>query len=80
MRPPLTLCHRDLKLDNIFFTNKKKSGQPGQAIFIDWTMCEPCRGVRDVAYFMSHSISSSLRRKLEQNGSLKRSVLSCILF
>lgn len=58
-QPPLTLIHRDLQLDNIFFVE----GQP--PIIIDWQLIARGRGVFDVANFLCWNLDPSIRHEHE---------------
>ena len=58
-KEPLTLVHGDLRLDNIFF-----SRDPGvdKIKLIDWQAIRRGRGVYDLAYFLSTSVPSEMRK------------------
>jgi len=61
LRPPLTIMHGDLRLDNIFFTAS------GAARIIDWQLVTLERGGIDVARFMAESVPTALRREHEDD-------------
>lgn len=58
---PTTLGHGDLKLDNLLF------GPPGKdrIVAVDWQAIRPQRGMRDIAYLLSHSMDVAHRREYE---------------
>ena len=61
-RPPLTLTHGDMRLDNLFF-----SSQPSGALtIIDWQMVGAGRGAVDVARFIALSLTTEQRRADEK--------------
>ena len=59
---PRTFAHGDFRLDNMFF------GADGGADFavVDWQVCGIASGLHDVAYFMSSSVESDVRRLIER--------------
>lgn len=57
-RPPITIAHGDLRLDNLFF------GAEGVAM-IDWQIAFRGRGAFDVAYFLGGCLDPALRRAEE---------------
>jgi len=59
---PRTICHGDYRLDNFFFGIRP--GQPPLTI-VDWQFARRGNGTSDVGYFMSQSVSPSLRREIE---------------
>ena len=62
---PLTLLHGDLRLDNVMH----RPGPPGVAVeaaYIDMGDCAAGRGVFDVAYFLSMSVETPVRRASEE--------------
>lgn len=60
--PPRTICHGDYRLDNLFFASPE-GGDP--LAVIDWQISFRGRGVSDVAYFMSQSVSPQERNASE---------------
>lgn len=58
---PLTFCHGDFRLDNMFF------GADGSDDFavVDWQVCGVRSGLYDVAYFLSSSMPVDVRRDIE---------------
>jgi len=58
---PVTLCHGDTHLGNTF------SNPDGTAGIYDWQVFHKMNGLRDIAYFLMHSIPSALRRAEEEN-------------
>jgi aminoglycoside phosphotransferase (APT) family kinase protein len=59
---PLTFCHGDFRLDNLFFATKK--GQPPVTI-VDWQICFRGRAGYDLAYFVSQSLTAEERGNCE---------------
>lgn len=59
---PCTFTHGDFRLDNMFF------GAAGAADFavVDWQVCGISSGLRDVAYFLSSSVATEVRRQIER--------------
>jgi len=58
---PQTLCHGDTHLGNTF-------GNPdGTAGIYDWQVFHKMNGLRDVAYFLMHSVPTELRRTHERH-------------
>jgi hypothetical protein len=60
---PETLCHGDLRLDNVFFGSPDGSAP---LTFVDWQIAVRARGPYDIGYFMSQSVDPSLRRGYER--------------
>jgi hypothetical protein len=58
-RPPVTLAHGDLRLDNLFF-----DGACGVRA-CDWQLTGRSRGVRDLAYFLTQSMRPDDRAAAE---------------
>lgn len=58
---PVTLCHGDTHLGNTF------ANPDGTAGIYDWQVFHRMNGLRDVAYFLMHSIPTALRRAEEEN-------------
>jgi hypothetical protein len=59
---PLTLCHGDMRLDNIFFHDDDAS----TVSLVDWAIASAAAGVNDLGYFMSQSLSVADRRTYER--------------
>jgi hypothetical protein len=59
-RPPRTLAHGDARLDNMFF-------DPGRRWIrlCDWQLTDRSRGLRDVGFFVSQSLTPGERARLE---------------
>ena len=60
---PLTLCHGDLRLDNVFF------GSPdgdSPCTLIDWQIAIKARGPYDIGYFMTQSVDPEIRAANEE--------------
>lgn len=57
--PPCTLRHGDYRLDNIFFVG-------GDLTVCDWQLVDRSRGARDLAYFLSQSLTPELRATLDR--------------
>lgn len=53
-RPPMTLTHGDVRLDNVFF-------ERGTVLMCDWQLTGRARAARDVAYFVTQSLSRDVR-------------------
>ncbi len=60
--PPLTVIHGDFRMDNLFFG----SGDQEPLIAIDWQGSLRGRASQDIAYFLSGSLSTELRREHER--------------
>jgi len=56
-RPPRTFVHTDYRLDNLFF-----DPDGGTVTVIDFQLCTRSSGVYDVAYLLSQSMDTQLRR------------------
>jgi aminoglycoside phosphotransferase (APT) family kinase protein len=54
LRSPTTLCHGDLRLDNLRFDQ-------GQLVVFDFQLLMLANGLTDLAYFMSQSVSTAVR-------------------
>ena len=61
---PSTIVHGDFRMDNLFFAR-----EPGheQMMVIDWQGCLRAKGVRDVAYLLSQSVPTEIRREHERD-------------
>ena len=60
---PRTLCHGDVRLDNIFFGR----GDDSPPILLDWQIAGRGVGTYDLAYFMSQSFDPEVRRASERD-------------
>jgi hypothetical protein len=60
--PPLTLCHGDYRLDNLFFATN--DAHPPVTV-LDWQICFRGNPGYDLGYFISQSLASDTRRKAE---------------
>lgn len=58
-----TLCHGDLRLDNVFWGSVDGSAP---VTLIDWQIAIKARGPYDVAYFMSQSVDPATRASIEE--------------
>jgi len=58
---PLTLCHGDVRLDNIFFHDDDAS----TVSLVDWQIASAAGGVSDLGYFTSQSLTVENRRTYE---------------
>ena len=59
---PSTFTHGDFRLDNMFFG----AGDNGDFAVVDWQVCGIASGLRDVAYFLSSSVATEVRREIER--------------
>jgi hypothetical protein len=60
--PPCTIIHMDFRLSNLFFAGPE-GGEPFAVC--DWQPYSRARGLYDVGYFMSQSIPTEQRRRLQ---------------
>jgi aminoglycoside/choline kinase family phosphotransferase len=60
---PVTYCHGDYRLDNLFFAN---GGGDRPITVVDWQLSFRGRGGYDLAYFISQSLGTEDRRANEQ--------------
>ena len=60
---PTTLCHGDLRLDNVFWGSPDATSP---VTLIDWQIATKSRGPYDVAYFMSQSVNPDIRAANEE--------------
>lgn len=60
---PVTLCHGDLRLDNVFWGSPDGSSP---VTLIDWQIALKARGPYDIAYFMSQSVEPAVRARNEE--------------
>lgn len=58
-RGPRTLVHGDCHVGNLFFENDRVG-------FLDWQVVSRAPGVRDVSYFLCHSLPGDLRQAHER--------------
>ncbi len=63
-RPPYTMCHGDFRLDNLFFATKPDHAP---VAVVDWQIAFRGRGGYDVAYFVSQSLATEVRRQHEDS-------------
>ena len=61
-KPPRTIVHGDLRLDNCFFP---ATGDAAPPVVFDWEFCVRGRGVNDVATFISDTFAPHERRNVE---------------
>jgi hypothetical protein len=59
-QPPCTLSHGDFRLDNMFFC------RPGRVRLCDWQLTDRSRGPRDLAYFLTQSLTPAARAEWER--------------
>ena len=59
---PRTFTHGDFRLDNMFFG----AGNTEGFAVVDWQVCGIASGLRDVAYFLSSSVATAVRREIER--------------
>jgi len=60
-KPPLTLCHGDAHIENVFYDKRFSGG----AAFIDFGNMMFSQAMNDVAFFMVHSLDVQTRRSVE---------------
>lgn len=60
----LTFCHGDFRLDNLFF---RTHDHHPEVTVVDWQICFRGRGAYDLAYFVSQSLTTEVRRKNESD-------------
>ena len=60
---PQTFVHGDYRLDNMFFD----AGEGSEAAVVDWQVSGLGNGLYDVAYFMSGSVPTEVRRAVERD-------------
>lgn len=60
---PRTICHGDYRCDNFFFGD---ASQPPLTV-VDWQISMQLPGAYDLAYFLSQSVSSEVRRATERD-------------
>ena len=59
---PRTFTHGDFRLDNMFFG----AGGVDDFAAVDWQVCGISSGLYDVAYFLTSSVASEVRREIER--------------
>ncbi len=62
-RGPLTICHADFRLENMFFA--EPAGEPAFAI-VDWQSITKSAGAQDLAYYLTQSVKLEVRRAHER--------------
>ena len=72
---PLTFTQGDVRLDNMFFD---ADGGDGVAM-IDWQVCGIGSGLYDVAYFLSGSVPTELRREIERDALIEYRDIVCAM-
>ena len=60
---PLTLCHGDLRLDNVFWGS---ADGVSPVTLVDWQIAIKARGPYDIGYFMSQSVDPEIRAANEE--------------
>ena len=60
---PQTFVHGDYRLDNMLFG---VDGDNDPFAVLDWQVCGVSSGLSDVAYFLSSSVDTEIRREIEQ--------------
>ena len=63
VQAPSTVVHGDFRMDNLFFGDD--DGLDPMMV-IDWQGCLRSKGVRDVAYFLTQSVPTDVRREHER--------------
>ena len=61
---PVTLCHGDLRLDNVFWGSPDNSSP---VTLVDWQIAIKARGPYDIGYFMSQSVDPAIRAANEES-------------
>ena len=61
---PMTFTHGDFRLDNMFFGG---DGDGAEFAAVDWQVCGIGSGLSDVAYFLSSSVTTEVRREIERD-------------
>lgn len=59
---PGAFTHGDFRLDNMFFG----AADANDFAVVDWQVCGISSGLRDVAYFLSSSVATEVRRRIER--------------
>jgi hypothetical protein len=60
---PYTLCHGDLRLDNVFWGSPENTSA---VTLVDWQIAIKARGTYDLGYFMSQSVDPAIRAACEE--------------
>jgi len=61
--PPFTLCHGDVKMDNVFFSHGNEEGKSHrEACCVDWGVCGWGNPMGDVGYFFGRCVDVVDRR------------------
>ena len=61
----LTICHGDLRADNIFFCQNRTNGRKEVPVPIDYQGIRRCPPELDLAYFLTQSVTVDIRRQHE---------------
>ncbi len=61
---PYTLCHGDLRLDNVFWGSPDNTSA---VTLLDWQIAIKARGTYDIGYFMSQSVDPEIRAACEED-------------
>jgi aminoglycoside/choline kinase family phosphotransferase len=61
---PTTFCHGDFRLDNLFYAT---SEDHAPLTVVDWQICFRGPGGYDLAYFVSQSLGTDVRRRCERD-------------
>jgi hypothetical protein len=61
---PYTLCHGDLRLDNVFWGSPDNTSA---VTLVDWQIAIKARGTYDLGYFMSQSVDPDIRAACEED-------------
>ena len=59
---PMTFTHGDFRLDNMFFGPDRE-----EFAAVDWQVSGVASGLSDVAYFLSSSVTTEMRREIERD-------------
>jgi len=62
---PMTLCHGDIKLDNLMFTDDAENGK--DVIALDWGICGWGNPMADICYFLGRSIECTERKRWHED-------------
>lgn len=64
VKAPYTLCHGDLRLDNVFWGSPDNTSA---VTLLDWQIAIKARGTYDIGYFMSQSVDPEIRAACEED-------------